>query len=418
LEQVLFGGYPNDLPTVTTEYNTLIGGYIWYAIELHHQKVISTKGTLKRLIFVLSGSPGAGKKYTFTLMLNGYPTTLTLEIADDATSGSDLVHEIEIVGGDTVSLRCDPDGTPTARYATWPCIFESDKPNESLIMGGSYDQANPAATEYGQVMGAYTAYNTIESNFRQVVPTSGTIKTLYVRLTSDPGTAPDAYRFTLRKGPAGGPQADTALTVTIVANDKYGFDLVHTVPVDPGDVLTMKIEPLNDPSGVPRCRWGMTFLADIDGESIVLGGTHNNLPQTATEYNLLTCREANTWTATESNRYQLGQVCTLKKLYFLLAGSPGSGNKYDFTLRVGGVGGTVVTTIADLAYTGNSGALEDTVADGEYVNLRVVPTSSPTVRDSYWGFVCYIVPLAVIRRFQEEGTDFRETKFGATWGYS
>ena len=413
---MLFGGYPNDLPTVSTEYNTIIGGYIWYVIELHHQKVIGTKGTLKKLRFKLNGSPGAGQKYTFTLMLNGYPTTLTLEIADDATSGSNLVNEIEVVGGDTVSLRCDPDGTPTARYATWTCIFESDKPNESLIMGGSYDQANPAAIEYGQVMGAYTEYNTIESNFRQVIPTSGTIKKLYVRLTSDPGSAPDAYRFTLRTGPAGGPQADTGLTVTIVANDKYGFDLVHTVPVDPGDVVTMKIEPLNTPSGVPRCRWGMTFLADIDGESIVLGGTHNNLPLTATEHNLLTCREANTWTATESNRYQLGQACTLKKLYFLLTGSPGSGNKYDFTLRVGGVGGTVVTTIADLAYTGNSGALEDTVADGEYVNLRVVPTSSPTIRDSYWGFVCYIVPLVVIRRFQEEGTDFRETKFGATWG--
>jgi len=92
LEQVLFGGYPNDLPTVSTEYNTLIGGYIWYVIELHHQKVISTKGRLKKLIVKLNGSPGAGKKYTFTLMLDGYPTTLTLEIADNATSGSDLVN--------------------------------------------------------------------------------------------------------------------------------------------------------------------------------------------------------------------------------------------------------------------------------------------------------------------------------------
>ena len=238
-------------------------------------------------------------------------------------------------------------------------------------------------------MGAYTDYTPTELNYRQVVPTSGTIKNFWVSLSSDPGTAPDAYRLTLRKGL---PMADTALVVTIVANDKTGNDLVNTVAVVAGDVLTIKIEPLNSPSSVPRTAWGMTFVADIDGESIVLGGSHNNLPQVTTEHNLLTSREENTWTFTESLRYQLGQDCTLKKLHFLLTGSPGAGNKYDFTLRVAGAGGTVVTTIADAATTGNSGALEDTVADGEYVNLRVVPTSSPTIRDAYWGFVCYIIP--------------------------
>ncbi|GAG98585.1 unnamed protein product, partial [marine sediment metagenome] len=96
------------------------------------------------------------------------------------------------------------------------------------------------------------------------------------------------------------------------------------------------------------------------------------------------------WAADETTFYQLGQVCTLKKFYVLLAGSPGAGNKYDFTIRLAGAGSNVVTTIAGDDTTGNSGALEDTVALDEYVSLEVVPDDTPTIRDAYWGLVCFI----------------------------
>lgn len=387
MEQVIFGGYDQNLDTTLTKYNSLVGGYIWTATEHHRRKIVTTNGKIKNFRVRLDGAPGVGTKYTFTLMLNGAPTALTFDIAGAATTGSNIVNEVTVTGGDTVSIRCVPDSTPTARYATWTSVFEGDTAKESLILGGSSWSLDNAATEYGQVMCAFTFWPLTENDHREVVPTSGTIKNLYVKLSTDPGTAPDAYRFTLRKN-----GVSQALTVTITADDTAGSDLVNTVDVVAGDVLTLMVEPLNTPSATPIVRWGMTFVADIDGESIILGGSSQDLDAAATKYHRFTSYEALFWEANEVETYHLGQVCTLKKLQVLLSGSPGAGNKYDFTIRIAGADSNVVATISDAATTGNSGALEDAVVLDEYVNLKVVPTDTPTVRDAYWGLVCYIAP--------------------------
>lgn len=390
MEQVIFGGYYDLLNDTDTEYNSLVGGYLWTSTaETWRTKIVSTDGVIKQLRVKLSGAPGGTDKYTFTLMLNGNPTVLAFDIVGAATTGSNMVNEITVTDGDLVSLRCIPTDTPTPVYATWSCVFEGDTAAESLIQGGSGFALSTADIEYCQVMGG-SNYGVTELNYRQVVPTSGTLKDFYVWLTSDPGTAPDAYRFTVRLN---GATVAQSLIVTITADDTTGSDLVHNLVVAASDILTLMIEPLNTPSVAPHANWGMTFVADTPGESIILGATSNNLPDVDTEYNsILPGQDLQTWIANENERYQLGQVCTLKKFYVLLAGSPGAGNKYDFTIRLGGGDSNIVTTIADAATTGNSGALEDTVALDEYVSLKVVPTDSPTIRDAYWGLVCYIMP--------------------------
>jgi len=383
MEQVLFGGIDDLLDTAATEYNSLIGGESWRPAESDYAKLVSIEGKIKNLRVRLNGAPGAGTRYTFTLMVNGAPSALTFDIADAATSGSNMLNEIDVTSGDTVSLRCVPTGPPIARNATWTSVFEGYTANESLILGGTFDTLNSGVTEYGQVMCAFASLSITEPNSRQVVPTSGTIKNLYVKLSADPGTAPDAYKFTLRKG-----GVNQALTVTITADDTTGSDLINTVDVVAGDILTMMFEPLNTPSATPKAKWSMTFVADTDGESIVMGGSLDAINAADTEYMYLTGREGFMWTADESLRYQLGQVCKVKKLHILLDGSPGAGTKYDFTIRIAGADSNVVATISDAATTGNSGALEDTVDLDEYVDLECEPTNTPTARDAYWGFVC------------------------------
>lgn len=389
MKQVIFGGSVATLDDTLTVYNSLIGGTGWYADEPWTYKLVSTDGVIKDLRVKLAGAPGAGKKYTFTLMLNGAPTALTFDIADGATTGSDMVHEIVVTGGDKVSLRCVPDNTPVEVIAAWTSVFRGNTEKESLIMGGSWWPLNPAAIIYAQVMCGFTLYDGDENAHRQVVPTAGTIKNLYVEIGVDPGTFPEAYKFTLRKGPPAGPQADTTLTVTITADETTGSDLVNSFPVVAGDILTLSIEPLNTPSVSPRAAWGMTFVADIDGESVIMGGTLFDLDDTATEYYFLTFAETEAWEANETLRRGMGQVCILKKLHILLNGSPGAGNTYTFTTRIAGADSNVVAIVADAAITGNSAALEDTVALDDYVDLQVVPNDTPTVRDAYWGLVSY-----------------------------
>jgi len=389
MEQVLFGGYFNNPPDRTnTEYNSILGGTVWGVTEANVHQLVSTDGYIKNLRVDIFNDPGAGNKYTFTVMLNGAPTALTLDISDAETSGSNMVNTVDVTGGDLISLQCDPDDYPDTVYVIWTTVFEGDNAKESLIMGGSTGALNNGATEYGQIMGVTTQYSVTENNFRQVIPTDGTLKNLYVLLSADPGTDPDAYRFTVRlngASPGGG------LVITITADDVTGNDLANDIDVVAGDVVTMMIEPLNGPSETPDAHWGMTFVADIDGESIVLGGCTDNLNDTNTEYNFITGYEGRVWNVIEVHTSSLGQVCTLKKLHMLLSAAPGAGNDYDFAIRISGTN-VVTLQISDAETTGDSGGLSDTVALDETVNLMCTPTDTPDVVDAYWGFVCYISP--------------------------
>ena len=389
MEQVLFGGHGGPLSATGVRYATLAAGSGWNAGESYRSSIVTTEGVIKNLRVKLDGSPGAGKSYTFVLTVDSSPSTLTLTISDGETSNANTINQVIVSAGQSVSLRCTPSGTPTVRIATQTSMFEGDTASESLILGPS-SVVNSGEIRYTSLDGGYVPSGATEDDYRVVCPTAGTIKNLYVKLDADPGTAPDAYRFTLRKG-----GASQSLTVTITADNTTGNDIGNSVAVVAGDILTLMIEPLNGPSASPFIQLGLTFVADTNGESISLGGAISDLDPSFTEYNYVR-GDGGSWSADETVRYQLGQACTLKKLYMLLSGSPGAGNKYTFTVRIAGAGSNVVVEIADAATTGNSAALEDTVADGEFVGLEVIPTSIPTVRDVYWGLVGFIEPPPVV----------------------
>lgn len=388
MDQVFFGGWYDRLDETQTEYNTIVGGFAWRVPETDRAVIVSTDGIFKQLRVKLDGFPGVGAHYDFTLMLNGVPTALTFGIADLETSGSNMINEITVSGGDSVSLQQDPDNTPIRVHATWSIVFESDNPFESLIMGGSDDQLNNAGIEYSTVMHSRVFYAPFEVNYRQVVPTTGRIKDLYVWLSEDPGNAPDAYRFTVRKG-----GASQALTVTINADDSTGSDLINSFEVIAGDVLTFMIEPLNGPATTPKANWGMTFEADVNGESILLGGSYQDLDRDAIEYNHLVHDPFNQWIPLENQRYLLGQVCILKDLYVLLSVAPTPGESFQFTLRVNGGDTDLGVEIADLETTGHSAVSERIdIANDDYANLKVDPFGTPLVGDAFWGIVVYTGP--------------------------
>lgn len=386
MEQFISGGYYKSLSNASTKYNTLQGGGDWSLYEYNFYKIVSTGGKIKDLRVRLDGSPGAGKSYDFTLMLNGAPTALTLEIADAATSGADTTHEVDVVAGDLISLRCVPTGSPTVRYATWTSIFEGSTAKESLIFSGTSNALSKTAIEYLEVMCDYSIWMDNEVYHRQVCPTSGKIKNLYVLLSDDPGRKTDAYRFTLRVN-----GVDSALTVTIVTPATEGNDTTHEVTVAAGDTLSLKCEPIDGPANAPFAQMGLTFLADTDGESIILGASLSSFPPTITEYNYLQAACVESWAAIEAERYQLIQACTLKKLYVVLAGAPGAGKSYTFTLRKPGNGqadGNLTVTIADTDTTGSDTSHTDDVSDDDYVDLACEPSNSPLDSFGCWSFVC------------------------------
>lgn len=75
------------------------------------------------------------------------------------------------------------------------------------------------------------------------------------------------------------------------------------------------------------------------------------------------------------------QVCrragTIKNLEVSIYTAPGAGNSWDFTLRKNGADQTLTCQIAGTDTTGEDKTHEVTVAEGDLVCWKLVPTSSP-----------------------------------------
>lgn len=380
--QLIIGGYITSPPTgATPTYNGLAGGYIWRYAAFDSQQLVSTPGTITTLEVRLSGSPGSGKSYTFTLMKNMVAQALEVVIADENTQGIDLAA-IAVVAGDALVLRCTPSGTPTSRSVTWSSIFEGDNPNESLILGGGFIYGNrPSFTPLQQCV---SDANPAELGAYEVIPTAGKIKNLYVALIADPGDSGDGYKFTLRKN--GG---NTTLTCTITDPNTTGSDTTHEVSVAAGDLVTLMSEGINTPIS-NDFNSGLTFVADTTGEFIFLGYTDTSPTLDVVRYNYTSPGTMSTpWDATESNRYQ-GSLSgfTLKNLYTWISGT--SSGDYLLKVRKTGADSGIAATVSAGVQVGYDIVHTYNTVDYEYLDMSVL--ASGTEQTVHWGLVgCEVV---------------------------
>lgn len=382
MDSVIIGGDNSSPSTAATRYNVIFGQQSWATIESDAWQLVSTDGFIKNLRIEMNNPPGVGDDWDFTLMLNGAPTALTVNLTGAAVTGEDLVNQIDVTGGDYVSLRAVPTGPPSGGVARWTVEFGGDNAGESLLLGASPNGVGTSGIEYMTIATGRNVWSNDEEEHYNIMPTAGIIKNFYVRLVGDPGTNPDALRFTVRKN--GATPGDT-LSVTIVADDTTGNDLVNEVAVAAGDLINIMCEPLNTPAFDPEAHWGFTFVSSSGDESIVLGTAENPTDDTNTEYSMAATSRTN-WSAVEV--FQLAQAAHIGKFYVRLGDAPGAGKKYDFTIRTGGAGSNVVVSISDAETTNNSGELVDTVANGETIGMDINPDGTPTITDHIsWGFV-------------------------------
>jgi len=353
-------------------------------------QVIPTAGVLSNFKILANTSPGASKSYAIDVFINGssaFSCSLTGAEVSDSDAGS-----VSVAAGDLIYVSVVPTNSPANIVLYYSIMFEGSTAGESILLGTAVAALSTTATRYGVVAG-YLSLSATEPETKQIIPTPGTLKKLYWYVSADPGADPDAYRITLRKS-----GASSALTSVIVANNVSGNDVVNTVAVSAGDDVGIMIEPVDTPTIAPRCGWGMVFVADTNGESLILGGSSGDLVNSAVRYNTL-AGQGNAWVVTGIPT--MLQPCTLKKLYIELSGSPRANNDnadtyaFEVLLNAGSTG--IVATVAD-GGTGNFVANDTThtvsATDGQLLTLKCTPASSPTVRDAYWGLVCYIPPVS------------------------
>lgn len=319
MKQVLLGNAKAFLSAYSTRYASLMGGYTWESSNSYARQIVGTPGTIRNLRVNLTAAPGSGKSRTFTLLKNDVEQSLTVTISDTATQGSDTAHDVSVSAGDRLAIKAVPTNTPASCYADCTTQFEGSVTDESLILGTSRTNI-PSNTdaEYAFCAGAYT-WNPTLTNREEIVSTSGTIKKLHVYVHSAPGVG-KSLTFTLMKNGVA-----TSLEVTISGTDKSGSDTVNTVSVSAFDRISLRCTPANTPLTTYTC-WGMVFLAGTSGESLVLGGSDDDLDDTTTLYNIL--MGSNPWGAEAGRRELLqgvsGYTVTLKNLHVRLSGSPGT----------------------------------------------------------------------------------------------
>ena len=105
-------------PAVTTSFVGLGSAIAGTGGDTTARVVMPTDGTINSLYIVLSGTPGSGKSYTFTVIQNGVVTSLNCMITGTVdTTCSDLGNSFGVLAGDTISIRSVAAGTPAGRTA-------------------------------------------------------------------------------------------------------------------------------------------------------------------------------------------------------------------------------------------------------------------------------------------------------------
>lgn len=395
MKQLIIGGYNSSPNNTTARTNTLAGGYNWIWDSTVKRQLVTTPGTFSELAVELPVAPGAGKSLTFTLVVNGVASALSVTISDTNTTGVDAVNTKAVVASDNVYLYCTPAGTPTVSAPRWSIVFDGTNAKESLLL--SCSQCDLDENIYAPLIqgsSVFGASEKVETNCFTIIPTNGTIKDLYAELTADPGTAPDAYKIILRVNEADSDDGGgNSLEVTIVANNTTGNDTTHEIPVVAGDRVNWKIEPIDTPTVEPYIYIGATFEADTDGESILSAQTDANPTLSSTRYNNInTSFIGIPWTAVEANIYQLGWGgFGVKNLYVWVNSVLGVGASYIFNVRATSVPGDTGITATIIAGAQTANDTVNTYELGDYDDLSISLLAVVQQRHTAWSLVCYEV---------------------------
>lgn len=221
------------------------------------QQIVSADCVISNWNFKISKAPGAGKSWTYVMMVNGAASAMTITIADTATTGS-YAGSLALSAGDLISIRCTPAGTPpSATYGIWAFDLECTAGEEySLFPVHTWGPWN-----YDLYMGVSVGY-AIElfdpAEAYVVMPMAGTFKSLWVKIDTAPG-AGKSWKWTLYKN-----GSDTGLSVTISDTATSGYDLVNEVDVMPGDLLCWHVVGTGSPA-YHNADFCVAFASEVPG---------------------------------------------------------------------------------------------------------------------------------------------------------
>lgn len=365
------GQTTNTPSAAATNYTGLTGGdnEIFDTTESNHYETISAPGTFSGLFVAQNVVSGALATYTYIVRKNGADTTLTCAITGAvATTCTDATHNFTVTANDTIDMSITPSGTSPATISpSWALKFDGTTAGESNIMAQSVGTTFNNNVRY---FSPFTGTNgATESNNELVFPFSGTVKNFYISLKTAPGSGKTQIVM-VRKN-----EADTTLTCTVADTNTACNDTTHSFTVAAADRLTLKISGTGTPANTSHS-FGITFLADTAGNSFTTSISQTNFSTSATQYSQISVGSSTPIT-TEANRDQVALASTIKNIYVLQTPAPAAGKSYAFTLRKNAVDTALTCTVSGTGTTCNA-ATDITVVDGDLLDIKSIPSGTPT----------------------------------------
>lgn len=380
--QILSVGATAGSSNSLTEYSGMEGRWPWVSTITDVEMLCASAGTLSHLRVEVNTAPGAGKNFTYTVMVNGVASALTCTIADANTDAEDTTHTVAIVAGDRIALRSVPTGTPTGSGRTrWATQFAHTTAS-TAIQGTTFDSPNTAATRYapfgastaGTGAGSGISWFGTESAQRLDWNIDATITALYIQLSAAPG-AGNSWAFTIMKNGS----AVAASTVTIADAATSGNVTGLTIDVAPGDLFSLRAVPTSGPASA-TLTYGVAYTPDVEHQWNVLSNQYDGSEPPNNSFNFLSATEA-AWTTTEANHKQLGGAATGSKSYTAKSlrarqdVAPGAGTSRTYTLRLNGADSALAVIIND-AETTDTAATDVTIAAGDDINYKHAESGS------------------------------------------
>ncbi|HVX90325.1 MAG TPA: hypothetical protein VHC20_01675 [Candidatus Paceibacterota bacterium] len=247
-------------------------------------------------------------------------------------------------------------------------VFASQQP----LLGGSTGNLSQTITQHGN-LGAISGVAGTANNSYTVASAAGTISQLYISLQNAPG-AGNGRTFTIEKN-----LSSTGVTCTVSDAASTCTDLVNSVSVSPGDILSWVSTPIGAPA-VGSLALSVQFAPSVPDTTMLMARTVTSINNSVAYAPIVNGGSAG-WGVTESAAQNIfPDSGTFSSLYYSAASAPGSGKSYVWTLNKNASPTSVTCTVSNTGAGGT--ACSDTthttsVAPGDLVDFSGTPSGTP-----------------------------------------
>jgi len=364
-------------PVANTQFLAGAGGVVW-----------PTAGTFGNFVIYINVAPGTAKSRTFAFTNITTAASVTLVISDAEVTERDIVNTLSVSVGDVLQVTHVGAGTPAAITECYILAeFTSTNDGESgYTMGhaaGNGALSGSGGPYYVEGPFASTTWTTSTPPAPEnIVAVAGNVTSMSVRSSTTPGASKSWDFWLVKNGVLQDGAGGTVNTHVNTGNVTTGVTGTFTLPVSPGDRLSMKATGVSAPAS-SRIQAGITLTATADGECQISCSHGSSASTSVVNYGWAVTAATAGWDATETNRDEpmfVGSF-TLAAMYVLLGAAPGAGNSWQFDMRRDAAtpGGALSVLISDSATTGSDVTGSLALDDGHLWGIKSTPTSGPAI---------------------------------------